>query len=131
MAQKRSLVLRTIYALCLLGATYNHWTAIYQHGFNWDYGGVPKASAAFWTALAFLDPAIVALLFIRPKTGVVATIAIMIFDVIQNVWIQAHYFAPLLLALADSPQVIEQIVFMIFVVITAPFAWGPRRQATS
>ncbi|WP_375285589.1 hypothetical protein [Sphingomonas sp.] len=69
MTQRRSLLLRTIYALCLLGATYNHWVVIYQHGFEWDYGGVSRASATFWTALAFLDPAAVVLLFVKPRAG--------------------------------------------------------------
>lgn len=126
---KRSLVLRIIYALCLLGATYNHWWAIYHHGLGWNYGGFPKASAAFWTALAFIDPAAVILLFVQPNLGVAATAAIIVTDVIHNVWIQAHYFPPLLQALAASPQVVEQIAFMVFVVATSPFAWSDRPQS--
>ncbi len=70
MLKRRSLVLRMVYALCLLGASYNHWAAIYQHGIHWDYGGFPTASALFWTTLAFLDPAAVVLLFARPNIGV-------------------------------------------------------------
>lgn len=126
--RKRSLILRTIYALCLVGATYNHWWAIYHYGLDWDYGGFPKASATFWTALAFIDPAAAILLFARPNVGVTATTAIIVTDVIHNVWIQAHYFPPVLQALAASPQVIEQIAFMVFVVATSPFAWSMKQQ---
>jgi hypothetical protein len=129
MGQRRSLVLRTIYALCLLGATYNHWAEIIRHGLFWDHGGFPKASTTFWTALAVLDPAAAILLFVRPNVGVVGTAAIIIADVIHNVWIEAHYFPPLLYGLANAPQVIEQIVFMIFVLVTARFAWRPEMPA--
>ena len=116
-----------VYALCLLGATYNHATAIYQHGFFWDYGGVPRASATLWTMLAFLDPAAVILLFVRPNAGVIATAAIIIVDVVHNLWVTATYSPPLLQAIARDPKVIEQIAFMVFVIATAPFAWRARR----
>lgn len=122
------LILRTIYALCLLGATYNHWFAIYHHGLSWDYGGFPQASAAFWTALAFIDPVAVILLFMRPHAGVVLTVGIIVTDVTHNVWIQARYFPPLLQSLAQSPQVIAQIAFMAFVLATSPFAWTAGRR---
>lgn len=119
-ATRRSLILRTIYALCLMGATYNHWYAIYHHGLNWDYGGFPKGSSTFWTTLAFFDPAAVILLFLRPNVGVGLTVGIIVTDVIHNVWIQAHYFPPLLQSLADSPMVIEQIAFMVLCWSAAP-----------
>lgn len=91
-AKHRSLVLRSIFALCLLGATFNHWSEIRQHGFLWDHGGFPRASTLFWTALAFLDPMTAVLLFVRPNAGIVATVSIIVADVIHNVWIQASYF---------------------------------------
>ncbi len=124
---RRSLILRTIYALCLLGATYNHANVVLQHGLTWDYGGFPRGSTIFWTMLVVVDPAAVILLFLRPNAGVAATAAIIIVDVIHNVWIEARYFPPLLHALAASPRMVEQIVFMVFVIITAPFAWRAKR----
>lgn len=126
-----SLVLRTLYALCLLGATYNHWRAIADHGFGWDHGGFPRASTTFWTSLAFIDPAAVILLFVRPNAGVAATVAIIVADVIHNVWIEARYFPPLLHDIGASHRLAEQIVFLVFVVATCPLAWSakPRRGA--
>jgi len=121
--QRRSLIFRVIYAVCLAGAAYNHWVTIFQHGLFWDHGGFPKASDTFWTILALLDPAVVILLFARPNAGVAATAAIIVADVIHNLWFEEHYFPPLLRALADTPQVIEQIAFMIFVLATLPMAW--------
>jgi len=129
-ARRRSLVLRTIYALCLLGATYNHWIDIYRHGFFNDHGMFPKSVATFWTMLAVLDPATVILLFTRRNYGVAATVAIIVTDVICNVWITARYFPPLLHGLAGAPLVIDQIAFMLFVLITAPFAWRLRSKTS-
>jgi hypothetical protein len=123
-AKHRRLVLRSIFALCLLGATFNHWSEIRQHGFLWDYGGCPRSSTLFWTALAFLDPMAAVLLFVRPNTGIVATVSIIVADVIHNVWIQARYFPPLLHGLGQAPQVVAQIAFMLFVLATAPFGWS-------
>lgn len=115
-------ILRIIYALCLLGATYNHWAIIVRHGLLWDYDGLPVVSAIFWTSLAFLDPAAVVLLFLRPRAGVFATIAIIVVDVVHNVSILARYYPPLLQTLRDTPGVIAQIVFMVFVLGTARIA---------
>ncbi len=125
-AEHRRLGLRTIYALCLLGATYNHAAMLARHGILWDYGGMPKASAIFWTALTVIDPAAAVLLFTRPNAGVIVTAVIIIADVIHNLWITARYFPPMLHGVAQSPAMIEQIIFMIFVLATAKFAWRPR-----
>ncbi len=125
-AEHRRLGLRTIYALCLLGATYNHAAMLARHGILWDYGGMPKASAIFWTALTVIDPAAAVLLFTRPNAGVIVTAIIIIADVIHNLWITARYFPPMLHGVAQSPAMIGQIIFMIFVLATAKFAWRPR-----
>ena len=122
LADRRALALRTVYALCLIGATCNHAISIHQHGLFWDHGGLPKASAIFWTMLVLVDPAAAVLLFTRPNAGVEATAAIIVVDVIHNLWIEARYFPPLLEGLADSPKLIAQIAFMVFVTITAPLA---------
>lgn len=122
-AGRRSLVLRWIYALCLLGATGNHAATVLRHGLWWDYGGLPRASAAFLTALLLLDPAAVLLLFVRPRIGVAATAAIIVADVAHNLWVAARYAPPLLHALASSPRLMEQVGFLLFVGATAPLAW--------
>lgn len=120
-------VLRASYALCLWGATYNHWAIIVRHGLFWDYGGVPQASAAFWTALSFLDPAAVILLFVRPNVGIAATVAIIVTDVVHNMRLFAHFHSSLLRALVETPAVIAQFTFMVFVLLTARLAWQRAR----
>ncbi len=115
-------ILRTIYALCLAGATYNHWAVIVRHGLLWDYDGLPVMSAIFWTSLAFFDPAAVLLLWRRARAGVAATLAIIVVDVVHNLWILACFYPPLSRTLIETPGVIAQIVFMIFVLATARIA---------
>lgn len=121
-SRRRSVILRTIYALCLAGATFNHATNVAEHGLFWDYGGFPRASTIFWTALTAIDPLAIVLLLLRPNLGVLATAAIIVVDVIHNVWITARYFPPLLHGLAGAPAVLEQIGFMIFVLGTVHWA---------
>ncbi len=96
-----------------------------RHGLFWDYGGMPKASAVFWTSLTLIDPAAAVLLLLRPNFGVVATAIIIVADVLHNLWITARYYPPLLHGVMTSPPMIEQIIFMIFVLATAKFAWRP------
>lgn len=118
----RAWVLRIIYALCLAGATYNHWTAIYRHGWLWDYGGYPRVSTTFWTALSVLDPLAIVLLFVRPRWGVVMTVAIIVADVTHNLVVAHLYFPPLLRALTTVPSLAMQVAFMVFVLFTCRLA---------
>lgn len=122
-ATRRINILRLIYALCLLGGTSTHVAVVVQHGFSWDYGGVSRASAIFWTALTFIDPLVAASLFVRRNFGIFATAALIAGDVVHNLWITARFHPPLLQGIADSPAMMAQIAFMLFVFATAPFAW--------
>ena len=123
------LTLRLTYVACLLGATVNHGRIVAAHGILWDYGGVPTVSAAFWTSLTVLDPLAIILLVMHPNAGVIATVAIIVSDVIHNVWITARYAAPgrLTEALTSDLFLLSQIVFLLFVVTTAKIAWTQTR----
>ena len=119
---RRATALRWVYALCLAGASWNHWTATYRHGWLWDYGGYPRASTLFWTSLGVADPLVAVLLFVRPRIGVALTVAIIVVDVIHNLAVLHHYFPPLLRTLATVPSVGAQIAFMLFVLATCRVA---------
>jgi hypothetical protein len=123
--QRRSLVVRCIWAACLLLAGANHARILLQHGLFWDYGGVGGASAAYWSSLTILDPLAAALLFARPKLGIASTAALIVTNVIHNLALTSHYSPPgaLLSRLASSPMVLSQIGFMLFVAATARIAW--------
>ena len=123
--QRSSLVVRSIWAACLLIAGSNHARILLQHGLFWDYGGVGGASAVYWSSLTIIDPLVAALLFVRPKAGIVITILLIVTNVIHNLIITARW-APegeFLSRVASNPFIISQIGFMLFVAATARVAW--------
>jgi hypothetical protein len=79
-----SIIIRTLYALCMAGAAFNHARIVADHGLTWQYGGVHPLLALFWTALTFIDPLAVVLLIVRPRAGLLLTAAIIGIDVIVN-----------------------------------------------
>ena len=135
-----STIVRSICAACLLIGGLNHARTVLQHGLLWDYGGANPISAAYWTSLTFLDPLVAALLFVRPRVGIPATVVLIVTNVIHNVATTAH-FAPAgeFLTRVSHPITLSQIGFMVFVVATVRVAWlgaapggsGQRGQARS
>jgi len=101
-----------LYALCLLGATFNHASMLWRHGFFWDYGGVPPATQAFWTSLTFIDPTAVVLLFLWPAAGVWLTLVIILSDVAVNSWFGVTH------GMAANSLYYSQLAFLIFVLLT-------------
>jgi hypothetical protein len=86
---------------------------------------LPPLTAAYWDSLTFLDPLAAVLLLVRPRIGIAATIAIIISDVVHNLWFRAGH--PLTGSfysdVISSPFMMSQLVFLLFVVVTAPIAW--------
>lgn len=123
---RRSIIIRRIWSACLLIAGLNHAHTVWQHGLIWDYGyaGLPWANAAYWSSLTLIDPLVAALLFLRPKFGIVCTPALIISNVAHNLTITALFAPPgEFLVRAANPIIISQIGFMLFVVATARTAW--------
>ena len=122
--QRRSLIVRSIWAACLLIAAANHARILLQHGLFWDYGGAGALSAAYWSLLTILDPLAAFLLFARPKIGIVSTVALIVTNVIHNLAVTAQR-APqgAFLDHATHPILLSQIGFMLFVAVTARVAW--------
>lgn len=114
-------VIRTLFAVCLLAATFNHARAILLHGVLWDYGygnRISMFSRLYWAALTILDPLAAVLLFIKPRAGIGLTIAIIVSDVIHNTYYVAasdQWLAPFYLA---------QVGFLVIVLGLAPVAAG-------
>ncbi len=123
--ERASLVIRSIWAACLLVAAANHARTLLRHGLFWDYGGVGWGSAFYWSSLTLIDPIVAALLFVRPKAGIVATILHIVTNVIHNLTVTAVHAAPgdFLLSVASRPFLLTQIGFMIFVGATARIGW--------
>jgi hypothetical protein len=122
--ERGSIIIRAIWAACLLIGGLNHARTLLQHGLFWNYGGANPISAAYRTSLTFLDPLVAVLLFIRPKVGIPATAVLIVTNVIHNVAVTAH-FAPAgeFLTRASHPITLSQIGFMVFVVATVRVAW--------
>lgn len=122
--ERGSIVVRSLWAACLLIAALNHARLLVQHGLFWDYGGLNPISAAYMTGLTLLDSLVAALLFIRHKVGIVATVVLIVTNVIHNLATTAH-FAPAgeFLTRASHPIILSQIAFMLFVIATARTAW--------
>ena len=116
---RASVFIRTLFALCLLAATFNHARAIMQHGVLWDYGYGSKialTSQVYRAVLTILDPLAAVLLFVKPRAGIWLTVAIIVSDVIHNTYYVAandQWLAPFYLA---------QVGFLVIVLGLAPVA---------
>lgn len=116
---RTSIVIRILFALCLLAATFNHARAILQYGLLWDYGygnKIALMSKVYWDVLTILDPLAAMLLFVKPRAGVWLTVAIILSDVIHNTYYVAkndQWLAPFYLA---------QVGFLVIVLGLAPVA---------
>lgn len=111
-------IIRTIYALCLIGAGFNHLRTLLEHGLFWDYHNAPLFTCIYWTSLTFLDPLAAILLFLKPRIGLVMTLLIIVSDVIHNTWIDLVSGYSLL-----NSMYLAQFGFMIFVFLTIKLPW--------
>lgn len=122
---RRSRIIRTIWTVCLLLAAGNHASILIRHGLLWDYGKVGWASALYWSSLTLIDPIVAALLFIRPRLGIGATVVLIATNVAHNLAVAARYSSggDLLTRIWSSPILLSQIGFLVFVLLTARAAW--------
>ena len=121
---RNSLVIRSIWAVCLLIAGLNHARILFLHGLLWNYDGAARSSAVYWSSLTILDPIAAALLFVRPKLGIPGSIFLITTNVLHNLAFTARY-APdgEFVTRAANPFLVSQIGFMVFVAATARSAW--------
>jgi len=123
-ADRSGLIIRSIYAACLLVATSTHVATLIQHGLFWDYGGVGWASAAFWTSLTVVDPAAAACLFVWPRVGLILTCGIIGLDVVHNgIVFSGVLLQPSELHLWTYTAFGLQVAFLLFVIATIRRAW--------
>jgi len=121
---RRGAVIRASYAVCLLGASYNHAAALWGGGVFYSYGGRPWPLCAFWTSLTLADPLTAFLLWRRPRWGVAATAAIIVTDVVVNSTVTwGDYTRPGAPPWHGNLMLFEQIGFCMFVAATARAAW--------
>ncbi|WP_111854573.1 hypothetical protein [Acinetobacter oleivorans] len=115
---KTEFIIRCIYALCLIGAGFNHLQTVLMHGLFWDYNNAPLFTCIYWTSLTFIDPLAAIFLFYRPRIGLILTFLIIFSDVIHNTWITLKVGRDLL-----NYMYISQFLFLVFVLCTIKFPW--------
>ncbi len=124
---QRGASIRIVYAVCLVGATFNHVRAVLTRG--WLPEGLPFATALYWSSLTVLDPLAAILLFLRPRIGIALTAFIIVSDVAHNLWFTAaHRSGSLVGNVTSSIFMMSQIAFLIFVAATAALAWPQPRE---
>jgi len=118
--ERWSPIIRSIWAACLLLAGLNHARILFQHGLFWDYHGVSLASAIYWSSLTIIDPLVAALLLIRPRIGVPATLVVITTNVVHNLALTATNTrdGAFVSYVFSSPQLMSQIGFLLFVIAT-------------
>lgn len=86
----------------------------------WDYYGSSPASDVYWTSLTFIDPLVAALLFIRPRIGVRATVFVIATNVAHNLTVTFPLLSDgtYVRYVLSSPQIMSQIGFLLFVLAT-------------
>jgi hypothetical protein len=119
MATRASLVLRSLYALCMLAGTSTHIGTVITHGIFWDYGGAPLITRIYWTSLIILDPVAAALLFLKPRAGLLLTLAIIGSDVAHKTWLMQRSPTPNW----SNWMYVLQVLFLAFVLLTISRAW--------
>jgi hypothetical protein len=126
--KRMSFAIRVLFALCLLGATFNHLRADIEHGLMWDYGLGNRAvfaSRIYWSALTVLHPLAAVLLFAKPRAGIGLTALIIFSDVIHNTyyvaisgeWMKSFY--------------LSQVGFLVLVFALSPIAWRGLQSKTT
>jgi hypothetical protein len=113
-------ILRTVYAVCLVGATCVHVGTHIQYGVllgTLEGYGYPVVTRYFWSSLTLLDPLAALLMFIRPRAGVSLAGVIIVSDVAHNSWILHHF------GRAPDAAYWAQVAFLAFLLGTGKIAW--------
>lgn len=116
------LVILVVWIAGFLVGTASHVLDLIAGGAD-TYGGFPPALRAFWLSLTVLDPLTVLLLLLRKRASIVLGLVVILADIAVN-W--TVYFT-----IGGNPLfgVVNQTVFAIFLLATAPALWRWFRSA--
>jgi len=119
LAHERAPVARAILAAGLAAGGVMHVVQLIERGLLVS-SDQPLAFNLFWTSLAVFDPLGALLLNVRPRAGIVLTLAIMVADVAINLSAFAHLglFSP------ASWRLWSQVIFALFAIVAAPRVWA-------
>lgn len=111
---------RLVWTLAFLGGAFNHARDLIERGWL-PYRAAPLPLNVFWSALLPVDLAVAALLWWRPRWGVALAVAVMVTDVAVNTEVVRRA------SVAMPPMVQLQILFLGFVLGSAPLLWRRQR----
>lgn len=112
-------LVRWVWTLAFLGGAFNHARDLIAGGWL-PYRAAPLPLNVFWSALLPVDLLVAALLWWRSRWGVVLGVAVMLVDVAVNTEVVRRADVPM------HPMVQLQILFLGFVLGSAPLLWGRR-----
>jgi hypothetical protein len=110
--------LMTVWCVCFLIGASTHARDIWEGGWL-PYHAMPLPFNMFWTALLPLDLLVAAWIWMKRRMAVVIGVLIMISDVAVNSYLvygEGHR--------AMESSLVLQILFMFFVLLTAPLLWS-------
>ncbi|MFK7784153.1 MAG: hypothetical protein AB8B56_03495 [Crocinitomicaceae bacterium] len=121
-------VILVVQMIAMLMGTSTHVMWAVENGFLSTRYNAPLFSMVFWDSLTFLDPLAAILLLIRPKTGLILTLIIILADVTHN---NIFYFEELYMSgislsdwLMKYWMILGQIVFALFAILTFRKCWN-------
>lgn len=109
-------VARVVWVLGFLVGTVSHVVDLASAGAE-TYAGYPGPIRLFWLSLTLLDPAVIALVLLRRRAGVMLGVAVMVADVAVNWTVYATIGPPQLFG------VLSQTLFALVVLATAHPLW--------
>lgn len=119
----KQLIVLALYVACFADGTAAHLSDVLRFGWQAHHLD-PVPLRAFWTALAILDPTVIALLLLGwRRTGLLLALGIMLADVSAN-----SYAALLLHDTGFGVALPLQCLFLGFVLGSFAFLWPPSQR---
>jgi hypothetical protein len=125
LARKPARVVRAVLAAGLGAGASMHVVQVLEQGLLGS-PGQPLAFEVFWTSLSIFDPLGAWLLNVRPRAGILVTLAIMVADVAVNLQASTHLglFSP------ASWRLWSQILYALLALVVAPRIWAAANART-
>ncbi len=122
-ADRLRLAIQIVWIAGFLIGTASHVLDLIAGGAD-TYGESPTALRVFWLSLTALDPLTVLLLMLRKRAGIILGLVVLLADIAVN-W-------TVLFTIGGNPLfgVVNQTVFAVFLLATAPALWRWFRSAT-
>ena len=110
-----------IWSVGFLIGTYTHTNHLVTHGLL--HHKAPIALSVYWDTLTLLDPLTAALLWCKPKIGILLAVSIMASDISINTYHYLSGYAGQVTSGMVPLFLFDQALFGLFVFVTASLVW--------